>query len=1219
MATKSARPITTPAASKPAVQPSGIPAADLPGMEAVFIRPNYTPARMPAGKVLKIRGEAIVRTPEGELYQLQVGDELHKGDMLLTSQDGYVQIEAPGTRMARAPFESGILALPEIDRALFEISTLEGAPGAGLDGEPGNLSNGLQVARILEVVSGSEYVFDPATGPGAVLAPMINQPATPLNLSVERLSVDINGVVQAAPGGIYRESEQPPVVFRINLGATAPTDLPVTLTLKPTPLTPATLTGATGDLQRDVVDQTSGAPLNLLVSTRSDADGKPIWEAVTGNVITVPAGLPSILVRTPNVRDDALYEGSESFTLTATLANQPNVSAASAIATITDEEDRPVVNPVDNTDTLTDGIQVVRPVDPTNPDPTDPNNATKWTVVAGNGIAETDQNDLTYFRVNLSNQATTPVTLHLQTADGSASLGQDYSSLEYWTGSAWQAIPVNGSTTSADIVVPAGSNAVLVRMTVIGDDRPEQSENFQITASIDAQATPSSTLLTVSDDDSAPVVRDDQATPLTEATVSSSGVATATGNLVTGAGDPRNTPTSTPGQDTDADSTALAINSISSLSTGDSATLPANGATLLNGTYGTLSISSTGAYTYSLDNTRAATNALKEGETVQDVFSYNVSDGTNPSATSAALTISIQGANDAPVIITNPTVYTPITTFESALPTGSGAKAGETAAATNTITITDADSPIGNVTYRFVADNPIYLYDENRVTDAGNLINPLKHFDNATRQYYDVLFRSNADNTQLTWYADLNKDGHFTSGTDTDVVRLTLTGANTSGNQVSINYQTELLGSLYHSIDQVLTYDPATTWSIDPALGITYITLSNIRVQVSDTTTSTTSEELKITVSDDEPALVNSNINFGADRGYMYRWVTTQNINGQLTSASYWVDYDTVNATYHYGTFRGADVRDVLPVTQAASAAQLSEATPYYLDTAQNTLYIYTSIGLKYSISLTTGTPVALNTPDTGYVRELIEDRIIDSDGNRFWNQPTLTGKDPILLINHTGLQAAELINGTNTSINGQGDTLPGAAGNDVIYGDGMDAVAYQDKGADTIIGGKGNDTMYGGSFGTAPGENFNNTIQNYTWVHTKDVFEWRLADGGTAGAAATDVIKDFDKSAIPATGTANSGDVLDLKDLLQQEHGDAATYNLDKYLQVSFDGTTATTTVHVSTTGAFTGANTAAVEDQVIRLDNVDLFSLLPTGTAATSDNVIRALLDQKHLIVDP
>ena len=66
-------------------------------------------------------------------------------------------------------------------------------------------------------------------------------------------------------------------------------------------------------------------------------------------------------------------------------------------------------------------------------------------------------------------------------------------------------------------------------------------------------------------------------------------------------------------------------------------------------TYGTFSLDpSTGEWTYELDNDLPATQALKEGETVDLTYTVQVSDGEGGTAT-RTVTITITGTNDAPV------------------------------------------------------------------------------------------------------------------------------------------------------------------------------------------------------------------------------------------------------------------------------------------------------------------------------------------------------------------------------------------------------------------------------------------------------------------------------------------------------------------------------------------------------------------------------------------
>ena len=166
-------------------------------------------------------------------------------------------------------------------------------------------------------------------------------------------------------------------------------------------------------------------------------------------------------------------------------------------------------------------------------------------------------------------------------------------------------------------------------------------------------------------------------------------------------------------------------------------------------------------------------------------------------------------------------------------------------------------------------------------------------------------------------------------------------------------------------------------------------------------------------------------------------------------------------------------------------------------------------------------------------------------------------------------------------------DTLTGSTGDDWISGGaGIDSLSGG-NGNDVLIGGAGNDTLAGGL--------------------GADVFHWELADRGTMGSPARDIIADFNVAS-PASG----GDVLDLRDLLVGENnGGTVPGNLANYLSFEKSGTD--TIVHVSSTGGFTSGYAAGAEDQMITLNNVDLV----TGFA--NDNAIIAnLLSNNKLITD-
>ncbi|MFD2206064.1 DUF5801 repeats-in-toxin domain-containing protein [Kiloniella antarctica] len=79
------------------------------------------------------------------------------------------------------------------------------------------------------------------------------------------------------------------------------------------------------------------------------------------------------------------------------------------------------------------------------------------------------------------------------------------------------------------------------------------------------------------------------------------------------------------------------------------------------GTYGSLTINADGNYTYILNNGAANVQALANGQTVSETFTYRMEDGDGDSDT-ATLRIFIKGTNDAPVAVAD----TGITTDENA-------------------------------------------------------------------------------------------------------------------------------------------------------------------------------------------------------------------------------------------------------------------------------------------------------------------------------------------------------------------------------------------------------------------------------------------------------------------------------------------------------------------------------------------------------------------------
>ena len=75
----------------------------------------------------------------------------------------------------------------------------------------------------------------------------------------------------------------------------------------------------------------------------------------------------------------------------------------------------------------------------------------------------------------------------------------------------------------------------------------------------------------------------------------------------------------------------------------------------LSGAYGKLTLNADGGYTYVVDDTNATVQALRlSTDTLTEVFTYRVQDGSGAES-ETTLTITIHGANDAPVFTSGAT------------------------------------------------------------------------------------------------------------------------------------------------------------------------------------------------------------------------------------------------------------------------------------------------------------------------------------------------------------------------------------------------------------------------------------------------------------------------------------------------------------------------------------------------------------------------------------
>lgn len=511
----------------------------LQSLQRLTLDPSYVPARLPEGMVVGIWGEAVVRLPDGTVRDLKVGEMVRKGYVIMTSQNGIVQLEVDGDRLARVPS----------DRDITE------APGAGLSGgEDGSLNGSERATRVIEIVSPNGFDYstisaDPYVPPGPNANAVAAASGLP-GLGVNQLTVD-EGAGHA--------------VFTIQL--TRASDTPTTLNLT---LADGTATGG-------AIDYGAVGPTNLQVSL----DNGVTWVDATS--VTIPAGTTSVLVRTP-ITDDTIRESNETFTLTATVVSgDVNLTQPTGVATIVDNGDTlpsfvpindVVVNEGAGTATFTvklsepsgqtvtvryttaDGtatggvdytpvngvltfapgetsktitvpitndtifensetffVQLSDPVNAGLPSPTG-----KGTILDnGSGTGGTDDDtphvaSVTSpivdegkpldFTVTLTHPSATPLVLDVLPKSGTATLGVDTEppQVSFDGGNTW--VPITGTT----VTVPPGTDTIIVRIPTVDDPYKEPAETITLDVKTPADTTPTTGTGTINPDPADTVV-----------------------------------------------------------------------------------------------------------------------------------------------------------------------------------------------------------------------------------------------------------------------------------------------------------------------------------------------------------------------------------------------------------------------------------------------------------------------------------------------------------------------------------------------------------------------------------------------------------------------------------------------------------------------------------------------------------------------------------------
>ena len=118
------------------------------------------------------------------------------------------------------------------------------------------------------------------------------------------------------------------------------------------------------------------------------------------------------------------------------------------------------------------------------------------------------------------------------------------------------------------------------------------------------------------------------------------------------------------------------------------------GATVINGTYGTLTINPDGSFSYDLDDLLPATEALNSGDNVQDVFTYRMAD-SHGLTSEAEVTVAIAGSTDGGVAVV---------TISDADAAADSVEEGAALSTATGITADATDGTAATMTYSLVTD-----------------------------------------------------------------------------------------------------------------------------------------------------------------------------------------------------------------------------------------------------------------------------------------------------------------------------------------------------------------------------------------------------------------------------------------------------------------------------------------------------------------------------------
>ena len=947
------------------------------------------------------------------------------------------------------------------------------------------------------------------------------------------------------------------------------------------------------------------------------------FTAASGTLSFAPGQTTQTIV--VNINNDNIYEGAETFKVDLTSPTNATISDNQGIATIIDNG-----TGAGGTDNDTPTFTV--------------SNLTVSDQVGGfaNFVVSMDKASaaLTTFNLALASSGANPAT----------GGGTDYGAAGATN---LQVSTDNGATWSnaTTVTIPINQTFVLVRTPITIDNITEGSETFTLTATRTAGTTTNGSAVgtaTITDVNYAPDAINDMPTSnLQEDTTNS----TLSGNAITG-GSGNTT-------DTDPNNDTLSITGAVSGTGAVTGNVALSSALTVSGIYGSLLINANGTYTYTLDNSRIQTQNILGGETVNDVFTYKITDG-NGGYDTATISVAVLGTIDLNAITPQPVAVTAdglVGEYYGYNDSNNGTrKHADDTTATGTApkdvfndpninSVEDLEKIINGRNVSMGGPGSIVGGTQQGATNAADVIFNVRTLNYGQSSNLPDSEPSQAAGSALSTSSTL---GGFL-GADAVTGRVQ-TGTGTATSQVgNANTGTNV------GVD---TGFGAVTDSLVRITGTMYLERGNYDFRV------TADDGFRLKVGGE------TLIEYDANQGPTTRVFTNVEVNDLISGFTsvellYWDQGGVSQLRFEYKDTSAPNVN-------GASSAETGWAS-FSLDNLA-----FFSEANKPTITDTKIQDIVETATNQQY--ELRTGSRLDGDpsGNNIAN--TLVGNEGRDYIQ--GFDGNDTLNGAGGADyldGGTGnDTLNGGAGNDFLFGGtGADkmtgglgddiysidnasdvVVENANEGTDTIqieasyntltsytlaanfenikvlgnfninitgnaadnrmIGNDGNNTIDGGAGNDRlTGGLGNDTLTGGTGT---DIFEWNLADvpaigmrNATASNAATDTITDFDTAAYSNVNSISGGDAIDLRDLLQGEaSARGASGNLLEFIDTVYVGSD--TVMRISFNGGFNaaGAYDASKVDQVIVFKGVDLLG------GGTEQAMLNSLLNNGKLIVD-